>query len=140
MPKMMTESGTKLTAVQSDSSKSAASHVQPLPSSIEPALKTEWTRIIRYLMGQDAWIPEKGTLVETYLLNISIVREAQARMVADGGVITERGTTHPSSTVIARHSGYITKIAPQLGLGREALVAIKPPVKTTKSKPSTWSA
>ncbi len=138
MPNPTTSKRSQITAVQTKSAPKKAERIPPLPKTLDPAYKTEWQGIIRHLMAQDAWLPQKASMVEVYLVNLQAMRQAQDRMTADGGVITADGKMHPSSQVIARHSGFLTKLGPQLGLGRENLIAA-PATKPTAAK-STWSA
>ncbi len=141
MPNPTTDTGSKLRAVSDNPERTAAKSIKlpPLPKSLSPTLKKEWQAIIKHMQAQDAWVPEKSSMVEVYLVNLQALREAQDRMTADGGVITPAGKVHPSSAVIARHSGFLTKLGPQLGLGRENLIA-SPAATAKKPKTSNWGA
>ncbi|MEP2532958.1 P27 family phage terminase small subunit [Shimia sp.] len=139
MPNPTTNKSSQLRAIKDKSAPTKKERIPPLPSSLDPSYKAEWTGIVKHLMSRDAWVPQKGTLVETYLINLQAMRQAQDRMTADGGPISESGKPHPASAIIARHSGFLTKIGGQLGLGQEAL---KPSTPSASAKPakSTWSA
>ena len=139
MPNPTTSKRSQIKAVQTKSQPKKAERVPPLPKTLDPSYRAEWAAIIRHMRDNDAWVPQKASMVETYLVNLQAMRDAQDRMQADGGVITPDGKVHPASAAIARHSGFLTKLGPQLGLGRDNLIA-NPNRPTTKAKASAWGA
>ncbi len=138
MPNPTSSSGSKLSAISGNASQTILK-APPLPKSLPAHYKREWQALIRHLMGQNAWLPEKASVVEIFLLNVRLIRDAQERMDADGGLITPEGKTHPGSALIARHTGTATKLAAALGLGKDKLAAVTPS-KPAKPAASTWSA
>ncbi len=139
MARHITADKSKLTAIQEQSEQIAPFEVPTPPASINPCMWAEWESLIRYLHSQDAWIPEKASVVEIYCINLEALRSAQTRMVLDGGPITAEGKQHPSSMVVARHTGTLTKLAGLLGLGKDRLAAIETD-KPQKPGNSAWQA
>ena len=139
MPNISTSKRSQLTAVQAKSEAKAANRTLSLPKSLDSTMRAEWTAIIKYMKAADAWHPQKASMLETYLVNLQAMRQAQDRMTADGGVIMPDGKVHPASAAIARHSGFLTKLGPQLGLGRDNLIPSTAPKTTAKAKASTWA-
>jgi len=140
MPNPMTAQKSKITAINADKRKSTPKRIPPVPKSLGPAYKTEWQGIIKHLQDHDAWLPQKTSLIEAYLFNLMAMRQAQQVMADDGGIITPDGKPHPASAIISRHSGYVTKLAGQLGLGLENLKPNKPAQPSKPKTKSTWTA
>ncbi len=139
MARRITADKSGLAAVQNQSAEPAPFEVPVMPESLSPAYWAEWNGLIRHLHRQEAWTPEKASIVEAYIINLAAIRSAQVRMDLDGGPIGPDGKAHPSSAIIVRHSGALNKLGEQLGLGKGKLL----PVKTDKpQKPgnSAWQA
>lgn len=135
MVRPTTDHKSKLTAISGN--KDAPAPIPPMPANLPKSYEPEWRGIIEHLQAHDAWVPEKASVVEIYLLNVKAVREAQLMMDLSGGILAG-GKVHPSSAIIARHTGTATKLAAALGLGATKLQASK---SSTPAKPtgSTWS-
>ncbi len=107
-----------------------------MPKSLPSEYRTEWRALVQHLRDIDAWLPQKSGLVESYLINLQAIRTAQAVMAADGGILAG-GKPHPASPIITRHMGILTKLAGQLGLGKEKLTP-NAPAKSAAASPSHW--
>ena len=136
MPNPATSKGTKLTAIQSKILETKTNRVPPLPSSLPASFKAEWQALVRHMQSLDSWVPQKAGLVESYLINLQAVRDAQAIMQADGGILAG-GRPHPASPIIVRHTATLNKLAEQLGLGKGKLTA-NPTSKTAPKASLLW--
>ncbi len=139
MPNPTTSEKSQLTAIQNQTAETAPFETPIMPESLNPAYWAEWDGLIRHLHRQEAWTPEKASVVETYIINLAAIRSAQMRMTLDGGPIGPDGKQHPASAIIVRHSGALNKLGEQLGLGKGKLLPVK---KDEPQNPgnSVWKA
>ncbi|WP_181893036.1 P27 family phage terminase small subunit [Falsiruegeria mediterranea] len=132
MPNPTTSKRSQLAAIQTETRQLS---VPSLPNSLPATYADEWRAIIQHMHKLEIWVPEKSGLVESYLLNLLAVREAQ-RFLAGGGVIMPDGKQNPASVVLVRHTATVNKLAEQLGLGK-GKVAITSSA-TPASTSSAW--
>ena len=134
MPNPLTSQPSQLAAVRKGSKSSAATSAvthPPLPRTLRPELQGEWERLIDHQIALGFWAEPKAPLIEQYLMNLTIVRDAQAQLAEDGLLID--GKAHPASAIIARHSITAAKLASMLHLAKELKVSAK-----AESKTSEW--
>ncbi len=138
MPNPTTNKASQLKAVQTETASSKSVSIPPLPKSLPTSYKAEWRALVQHMRDNDIWVPQKAGLVETYLMNLRAIREAEAFMQAQGTIMKD-GKQNPASAVLVRHSATLNKLAEQLALGRGK---VTPTAQTTTAKPakSTWSA
>ncbi|WP_209599400.1 P27 family phage terminase small subunit [Ruegeria sp. HKCCSP351] len=139
MPNPTTSEKSQLTAIQNQTAETVPFEVPIMPESLNPAYWAEWDGLIRHLHRQEAWTPEKASVVETYIINLAAIRSAQMRMTLDGGPIGPDGKQHPASAIIVRHSGALNKLGEQLGLGKGKLLPVKKDEPQTPGN-SVWQA
>lgn len=142
MPNPLTNEPTKIAAISDKVAPMRPEPMPPLPKSLPASLRGEWRKLIQHLRDAGIWVPQRAGMVEAYLLNLTAIREAQAVMTRDGGILAT-GKVHPASAIISRHSGVLTKLGAQMGLGSPKASdmpnATKPATAPAKAK-KAWTA
>ena len=89
--------------------------VPPLPKSLKPEMRTEFSDIVRHLHERKVWHDTKSSQVENYLLSVQGLRTAQAVLDEDG-YFTDDGKPHPATLLFSKFSVAVVNSAKALAL------------------------